>query len=107
MDTMHCTGVDEGGVVLVVVVVVMVVASVVVVVVVFFFSGNGWQERNHYNQLYHVNMLIGDGCESCLKGATSDCFRIAMLKYIFGLACCGCSHGGEVIVVVVDYWWWC
>ena len=50
---------------------------------------------------------LGGGCENCCKGANSDCFRIAILKYILGWACCGASGGGAVIVVVVEYWWWC
>ena len=51
--------------------------------------------------------MLGGGCESCFKGVNSDCFRISILKYIFGWACCGGSCGGAVIVVVVDYLWWC
>ena len=42
-----------------------------------------------------------------LGGVNSDCFRIALHKYIFGWACCGGSGGGAVKVMVVDYWWWC
>ena len=85
--TMNCNGVDEGGVVLVVVVVVMVVALVVVVVMVFILVvmvGKRGTTTINFNTL-------GGGCESCCKGVNSDCFRIAILKYIFGWACCGAS----------------
>ena len=51
--------------------------------------------------------MLGGGCKSCFKGVNSDCFRIAMFKYIFCLACSGVGRGGAVIVVVVDYCWWC
>ena len=50
---------------------------------------------------------LGGGCENCRKGVNFDCFRIAILKYILGWACCGANGGGAVIVVVVEYWWWC
>ena len=87
---MHCTGVDKGGVVLVVVVVVMVVVVILVVMV-----GKRGTTTINFNTL-------GGGCENCCKCANSDCYRIAILKYILGLACCGASCDGVVIVVVVE-----
>ena len=86
-----------------VVVVVMVVAFVVVVVVVFILVvmiGKRGTTTINFNTL-------GGGCENCCKGVNSDCFMIAILKYILGWASCGARGGGGVIEVVVVYWWWC
>ena len=76
---------------------VMVVVLVVVVVVVFIsvvMVGKRGTTTINFNTL-------GGGCENCGKGANSDCFRIAILKYILGWDCCGASGGGKVLVVVL------